>query len=574
MGVSPATFSSGGKSSQHYLPGAFSRINFVRGSGGLVSIGNGIIMGDSRGGKPNTLLAFGNAADAESILKSGPLLDAVRHAFSPGGGLVPQLILAWRVNPGTQAVHSYSESANPMITATTKDYGLHTNQVKTKLESGTISGKKLTIQFQDNPAEITDNIEKASLQIQYTGAGTPAVMNITKTQLTTTVTGGPGGEDLTVLFSSYSTIENIVDYINDQSNYTCTILTSVKTDASTELDSITSQDILSTAYDAHSDLQAIIDVLNQSGWVEAIYYSAAATRGIPDNEASWVYFTGAVDGSYTATEWGISLTALELEDVQLIGSSVEDNAVHALIKTHCESMNAVTGKNERQFILGGAAGETVVQAIARAVDLTSDAGMLAYPGFTHWDFNDYTKTRTWSPAYYAAKILGMVTTLSLQEPVTNKVVDVLAWETNLTIANAETLIKGGVSCGITTRSGKFINARGINTYQGNLLQQNEFSMMRIALMISKDLRSAIEDSFVGKAMSNTLLGKIDGVVIGKLSQFADAGYFVGNPQYWGYTKTISGDQIKIDYNAYLTSPTNFLFITSHLSVFASLATVS
>lgn len=574
MGVKPATFQSGGRASQHYLPGAYSRLDFVRGSGGLVSIGNAVMLGDSRGGEPNKLLAFGNAAEAEETLRSGPLLDAVRHAFSPGGGLVPQLILAWRVNPGTQSIHNYQESSNTMIEAKSKDYGLHTNQIKTKLETGTSSGKKVTIQFQDNDAEIWDNVEKASLQIQYTGAGSACTMNITKTQLDTTVTGGPGGEELTILFASFPTIEDLVNYINDQSAYTCTVLTSVSTDPSTELDSVSAQDIKTSTYDAQSDLQALIDVLNESAWVEANYYTAAASRAVPDNETSWVYFTGAIDGAYTATEWGVSLTAVELEDVQFIGTSAEDSATHALIKTHCESMNSVTGKNERQFVVGGAAGETVAQASARAVAISSDAGMLAYPGFTHYDFNDYTKTKAWSPAYYAAKMIGMIVSLSVQEPITNKVVDVLAWEKNLTVTEAETLIKAGVSCGITTRSGRVINARGVTTFQGNLLQRNEFSMMRIALLVSRDLRSSVEDSFVGKAMTNSLLGKIDGVVIGKLSQYSDEGYFTGSPQYWGYVKTVSGDQVKIDYNCYLTPPTNFIFLTSHMHVFASLAQVS
>ncbi len=572
--VKPALFQSGDFASQHFLPGAFSRINFVRGSGGLVSISNAVIMGDSRNGQPNTLLAFGNAAEAEATLKSGALLDAIRHAFKPGGGLVPQLIYAWRVNPGTQSIHNYQESSNTMIEAKAKDYGLDTNQIKTKLEAGTSSGKKITIAFKTNDDEVYDNVEKESFQIQYTGAGSPATMNITKLQIDTTITGGPGGQDLTILFASFATIEDVVNYINDQTDYTCTVLTSTPTDPSSELDSIASQDILSTTYDAHSDLQALIDALNLTSWVEANYYTAAATRGIPDNEASWVYFTGAIDGAYTATEWGISLTAMEAKDAQLIGSSSEDAAIHALIKSHCETMNGVTGKNERQFILGGAAGETVAQASTRSVNLTSDAGMLKYPGFTHYDFNDYTKTRTWSPVYYAAKIIGMVTTLSLQEPITNKAVDVLAWEKDLTSTEAVTLIKAGVSCGITTRSGRLVNARGVNTYQGNLLQQNEFSMMRIAFIVARDLRTAIEESFVGHALTNTQLGKIDGVVIGKLSQYADAGYFTGNPQYWGYVKTVLGDQVKVEYDANLTPPTNFIFITSHLHVFVTLPTAA
>lgn len=568
MGVKPAVFQSGGQATQHYLSGAYSRIDFIRGSGGLVSINNALIMGDSRGGKPNELLWFGSATEAAEVLRAGKLLDAIKHAFSPGGEHVPQKIGAWRVNVGTRSQHDYKESTNEMIECKAKDYGLHTNQIKTKLETGA-TGKKVTIQFMDNDPEVWDNVLKESFKIMYTGAGTDCMLVISKTQLSTTCAGA-GTDDLTMLFSVYETIEEMVNYINDQTNYTASILTPTPQDPSTELDSLSSHDILDPAEETVlSSLQALIDVLNESAWVEANYYVAAATRALPDNETSWVYFTGAVDGTYDATAWGVSLGLVEQGDVQFLGTSSEDAAIHLLIKTHCVKMNSTTGKNERQFIVGGAAGESVAQVLVRAGNLASDAGMLKYPGFKHYDFNDLSKIKTWSPAYYAAKILGMVVCLSIQEPITNKQVDVLEWEKKLTITEAETLIKGGVSCGILNRSGRKVNARGITTYQGNLLQRNEFSMIRIALYASKDLRTAIEESFVGKAMSNTLLGKVDGIAVGKLSLYYDMGLFNGNPAYWGYRKTIIGDIVKVDYDANITPPTNFLFVTSHMHVYAS-----
>lgn len=568
MGVKPAIFQSGDQASQHYLPGAYSRLDFIKGTGGLVSINNAVIFGDCRGGKPNTLLWFTGPAEAEEVLRDGPLLDAVKHAFRPGGGLVPQKIGAWRVNPGTQSQHEYKSGSTTMILARSRDYGLHTNQIKTMLEDGTNVGKKITIQFQNNPAEVWDNVEKDSFEIQYTGSGTTATMTITKTKLTTKV---DSATDLDIDFSSFPTIQDLVNYINDQANYTATVKTSTPKDKTTELDSVTDQDIKTSAYVAKSNLQALIDVLNESTWVEASYNDSASSRLVPDNETSWVYFSGAVDGDYTSAEWINSLQLAEQEDIQFIGTSSEDASVHALIKDHCERMNSVTGKAERQFIVGGAAGETVEQVKTRAKNIASEAGMLAYPGFKHYDFNNTAKTKIWSPAYYAAKLLGAQVALAIAEPATNKDVDVLDWERNLSISDAEDLIKAGVCCGIKNRAGRFVNARTVTTYQGSELQKCEFSMMRIALFVSRDLRTAVEESFVGHAMSNSLLGKIDGIVIGKLSQYFDMGLFNGVPPYWGYKKTIIGDQVKIEYDCNLTPPTNFIFITSHMHVYASLA---
>ena len=568
MGVRPATFQSGGLLSQHYLPGAYSRLDFVKGTGGFVSAANAVIFGDCRGGEPNKILWFTGPADAANVLRDGPLLDAIRHAFSPGGGLVPQVIGGWRVNPGTRASREFVETATNMIDAFAWDYGLHTNQLKSKLEAGT-TGKKMTLQFQENEAEVTDNIEKASLEIQYTGSGT-ASMSITKTTLDCTVAAD--GESISCPFATFPTIEDLVNYINDQVSWTCTIKTSIKTDPSSELDSVEVADVKAAAITAYSNLQALIDVLNASPWIdEALYDTAAGTRAMPDVDTGWVYFSGALDGGYAEAQWEVSLTLAEQEDIQLVGASSDDATIHGLIKTHCVAMCGVTGKAERQFIVGGAAGEAVSAVLTRAGNLASEYGLLAFPGFKHYDFNDYTQTKTWSPAYYAAKLIGANVALALNEPATFKDVDVLEWEKVLTIPEAEALIKGGVCPGIKHKTGRLLTGRTVTTYQGTDLQRCEFSMMREALFVARDMREAVENSFVGRAMSNNLLGKIDAVAYGKLSAYNDMGLFTGEPPYWGYKKTIQGDQVKLEYDCNLTPPTNFVFITghNHIYVFAS-----
>lgn len=567
MGSNPATFNSGGEQSQHVLPGSYSRLKYVKGAGGLVSSSNGVLMGDSRGGKPNDLHWFGSPTEAEEILRDGPLLDVVKHAFNPGSGLKPQKIGAMRVNPGTQATREFVKTATNMITATAWDYGLHTNQLKSKLEAGTTVGKKMTVKFQNNEEYVSDNIERQSLAIQYTGTDTIGTMEITKLKLETT---DDSGVDLSLDFASFPTIEDIVNYINDQTNYTCTLI-GLSSHKSIHLDSVTAgQDIKSTAYTALSSLQAIIEAIINSPWIEnAEYNDSAGTRDIPDVDTDWVYFSGAIDGTYTTTEWTASLLVMEGEDVQLVGCSAEDAGVHAMIKTHCTSMNSVTGKAERQYIVGGASGETIAQVKARAIALTSEFGQIAYPEFVHYDHDDSTKTKTWSPAYYAAKLLGMNVCQSLNEPVTFKSVDVLGWGKTLTIPEAEELITAGVCVGIKHKSGRLLTARGVTTYQGNELQKCEFSMMREALFVSRDLRTAIENSFIGKAMSNNLIAGIDAIVYGKLSNYYDMGLFNGTPPYWGYVKTVLGDQIKVEYSCNLTPPTNFIFITANMHVYAS-----
>ncbi len=570
MGVKPALFQSGGQASQHYIPGAYSRIDFQSSGAGTVAANNAVLMGDSRGGKPNTVLWFSSPAEAADVLRDGALVDAIKHAFSCGGGYVPQKIAAWRVNPGTQASRDHKSSATTMITVKAWDWGLHTNQVKSKLETGTESDtKKYTIQFQNQDAIVVDNIEKKSFTIQYTGAGTAVTMDITKTGLTTTV---DAGGDLDIEFASFPTIEDVVNYINDQADYTCALAEADPKDPSTELDSVTGQDIKTSAYTAKSDLQAVIDVIKTLPWIgEAAYNTGAASRAVPDNDTDWVYFSGAIDGAYTSTEWDASLALLEAENIQFIGASVEEESIHLLIKNHCEKMNSVTGKSERQFILGGTTGETVAEAITRAKNLKSSAGALCYPGFVHYDFDDMETTKTYSPAYYACKEIGRQVALALNEPATRKDVDVLQWEKTLKSTELDQLIAGGVWAGQMLKNGRKVNCRAITTYQGSRLQEVEFSMMREALFASRDLREALERTFIGRPGTNAILGDVDAIVMRKLAYYAtELQIFVGNPPYSNYQKSVIGDQIKVEYDANLTAPINFIFITNHFSIYADI----
>lgn len=567
MGVSPAVFQSGGKLSQHVIPGGYSRIDFVQGFGGNASANNAVIMGDSRGGEPNKLLWFSSPSEAEDVLRDGSLLDAIRLAFSPGGGYVPQRIGAMRVNPGTQASYNVQGGGETQIVLKAWDYGLHGNQVKFKIENGTTTGKKLTVKFQTEDEIVTDNIAKSAFKIQYTGSGSTVTMDITKLKLTTTV---DASGDLDLEFATYGTVQDLVNYINDQDDYTAEVVGGAETLETTKLDSLSSQNIKTSEYTALANLQALIDAMGDIGWFgSATFNSSATSRSVPDNLSSWTYLTGATDGAYTASEWAASLTAMESEDVQMIASPSTDSAVHLLIKAHVSKMNSVTGKSERQALLGGAASETVAQVKTRAQNLALDTVLLGDLTFKQYDSAGVIQI--WAPSYYACMLMGQAVALALPEPMTNKEVNILEVVNARTDSEIEELIKGGVCVARRDRTGRFVTVRSVTTFQTDTLQRNEFSMMRTALYVSRDLRTTIEQSFVGRAATNSLLSDIDATASRKLVQYTDLGFFSGDPAYQGYKRTVAGDQVKIEFEANLTAPTNFVFITSHLTVFSDLA---
>jgi hypothetical protein len=105
-----------------------------------------------------------------------------------------------------------------------------------KLEQGSNLGYKVSFSFEGNEKFI-DDIQRKSFTILYTGDGASATMSITKTGLTTTVAGTPA-HNLNVDFDAYQNIEEMVNFINDNPNYTCQVMAPDPKNLTSHLDSV------------------------------------------------------------------------------------------------------------------------------------------------------------------------------------------------------------------------------------------------------------------------------------------------------------------------------------------------
>ena len=566
MGVNPATFSSAGQISQHYIPGAYSRRNFVANEGGGVSSGNICIMGYSELGKPNELLVFGSGNEARAELSAGAGLEGVIAAFTPGNDLKPQEVGFIRVNDGVQSSLTLLKAAADVFTVKSFSYGVPMNQIRLKFSTGTTGGThKIETEYKGDEFE-TDDIEKKSFSLQYTGAGTVGVMTINATTLATTITGGPGGEELALTLADYPTIDELVAVINNNAAYSATVLTDTPTESSEEIDAVTAIDILTNSYTVKSDYQAVYEALVADSLIDSVT-KEGIIRSIPDYDADFVYLSGGTSGAYTTTEFTASLLILEEEDIQLISTVSEESSVHALIKNHCVDMNSIEGRKERQFYVGGALSEDEDAIKIRAAQLNSSFGSLCSPGFYQFDSNGDEKL--YSPAYFACKQVGMVSALGLNNPTTSKQMDVLRWEKVYGRTSKNNLIKGGVLIGAKDEDGLYITIRSLTTYQGASLQQNEASIMRETLYQDADLRKR-----VGRALTGTpnlgvdQLATVDSIFERTIQDWKGLGIIVANGSklYSGFTRKIVGDQIVVEYNTWNTAPTNFIFITHNISV--------
>lgn len=509
MGLPFNTFPATGTS--HIIPGAYSNFDAIRSATGLASTNNGVVMGASTGGQPVTLLEFRTLTDAVAVLRSGPLMEAVRLAFNPGGGLNPQRVFALRVNSALQALSNLQSGANDILELKSRDWGVYTNQIRVTISDGTNFGKKALLEFQTRVSEEFDDIRGQSLMIQTTNGNTSATLTIINNDsvqtLTTQIDGT--GTQITINLADYQTIGELVAYLNDQAGYTVTSIPGQENNSPLELDAVDAIDIKTTAIILESSLQAMIDIINsQSRLVRAQAINGAQNRMIVDNVGP-VFLAGGSEGTYTAADWANALSQLEAEDVQFISTPDSSASIHAAIKTHCEFMSRVTQRRERQFLVGApektpSLAADIDNAISAAVELNSLNGMYVFNGGTQRDVNG--RVREYSAAFAACMLMGIKIALPIHQPLTYKDVEFISLDWKLTQTQVEKLLSNGVAPLNYSSAGLPQLVRQFNTYQEDELIRNEFSVVTEIFFVSRDLRQFLESRFVGQPTTNVVGG--------------------------------------------------------------------
>jgi hypothetical protein len=311
--------------------------------------------------------------------------------------------------------------------------------------------------------------------------------------------------------------------------------------------------------------RAIIDAMNNgSNYVSAESVNAANNNLLIDNIATAVYFTGGTEGAYTASEWTAALLALESEDVQFVSTPDSSTSVHAAISAHCTAMGAVNGRKERQFLVGSAWGTSVATAKTNAIALNTKWGLQVYNGYTQRDVNG--DVQNYDASYAACLLMGMACSVAINQPLTFKKLNVISLEYKLSNTNLETLIENGVCPLAYSSQGLPIVVRQVNTYQTDDLKYNEFSIVKEMAFVSRDIRAYLENMFVGKPGTAVYGGVIRGAVASRLTTYTDLGIFSKDSKgisFWNVQITIAGDTVTIDYDAYITAPINFMFVTQH-----------
>jgi hypothetical protein len=227
-------------------------------------------------------------------------------------------------------------------------------------------------------------------------------------------------------------------------------------------------------------------------------------------------------------------------------------------------MSSTVNRKERTWILGGAKGQAIADALANAKALDSKYGSYVYPA-ANVSSPLTGEAEDVAASYIACMLLGMEATVAVNEPLTWKNLSVNKFLVKLKTPEMEKLIKGGVLCCGTTDDNRLAVIRAMTCYQGgSQLQLVERSMVREDLYMNRDIRNRLSVG-VGRPgldkggaaieiLKNTArMWKTDGLISPN-----DKGENV-----WGIAVRKSGDKTYIEFNRYLTAPQNFFFVTAY-----------
>lgn len=530
-----------------------------------LSVGNvAALVGRSTGGAPKQALRFSDPAQAKRVLRSGELLEAVLKAFDPSSEVgSPSTVIAIRVNPAIGASLDLLDAADAtVVTLTSRGFGLGENQINTKIESGTLLGKRITVQ-QGSSYFTADNVARAAFSVEYTGAEATATVDVTAT---TVVLSAPAGTAVaTIPLVDFSTVGALVDRINAVVGFSASV--EGRSDAQptvSALDFIAAQSVLEP-FTVRADLQAVVDWFNGANQDLVRAERAIGAGSVPAN-IGFTYLSGGSDGITTMQDWADAYEALQRVDVQWVTPISSDASIHAMNDTHVAFCSGQL-RRERRSIVGTALSTSNEDAIMAAKALNSDRTSLVHLGYYDYDLNG--KLVLMPPYMMAALLAGAFSGVNPGTPMTNKTIKVRGLERDL-INPTETdeLILGGVLALENTDAGYKV-VKSISTWRQNDNYNRVEQSCGFAMDFTvRNVREAV-DVLRGQKANPLLLSRAISITDSSLRELArqepqGPGVLAGdaeNPPYRGVKASIEGDVLRIEFECSPVIPANYILVT-------------
>lgn len=424
-----------------------------------------------------------------------------------------------------------------------------------------VRGNRVFTILQNNTIEtIDENENEIYLTIFYTGAGTPASLQVVKVggkkHLTTTCVGATS-DNLDINLEDYS-IKELVDYINNLDHYVClTNYYNAATRNAAWIDWYGAIDMLTLPAELKGcQLEIENNVNTQSqlvtlelkdevyGALETITavskrYLSGGTRGLSTNSNFQSGFDALLSTRCNTVLPCISRDAsADITDGLTDPSSTYTIAsVHGIADTHCRTASNTKNRSERNCYVGYKG--TFANSKVRAKAMNSEFTTMAIQDVSFIDVDGNLTIA--QPHVLAAMMAGIQAGTEVGEPITYKYVNTYGishtdYDPKQDVDDA---IEAGLCVVEEPDGGGYRIVVGNTTYgvDANFVF-NRISVLEVAHYVAYNLRSQLESIFVGTGRQrvSTSTQSIFNVTAGILTQFNGDGLLVPDQDnsYRGY----------------------------------------
>lgn len=407
-------------------------------------------------------------------------------------------------------------------------------------ESLVVSALEPKVQVDVKRADINLNesfVASAEIALKLGYDGTTATVTISSTALTTTVTGGAGG-NLNIVLSQFQTIKDLADFIASQPGYTAEAVSSSAQSNPSVLDRVSAIGIASSIGEAAGRIKKSVANFKKSlAASSAVDVTVTATQGLPDETAAAIFLAGGAKGSTTAAQIAAAVDKLEGVNVNFViplfsrnatedisegltesGSTYTISSINAVVKNHCLKMSTARLKKNRTTYLSywGAYND----AKAEASSLSQYRISLAFQKVSQISNGNTTSFLPWMGAVCAA---GMQAA-GFYKSILNKFANIISYEdpTGYDSGNIDqqedALLAGLLPLTQDIAGNKWLSDQTTYTIDTNFVY-NSSQLTYLSDLLSLDITASLQRAFVGKSLADVDASTVMGFIVSKMDNY-------------------------------------------------------
>lgn len=421
--------------------------------------------------------------------------------------------------------------------------------------------------------------------------GTTATLTIASGALSTTVVGG-SGSDLSISLADYTTLSDLASFIDSQTGYSASVVSTATQRSPLDLDQVTAIDIASSITGekpgriktALKDFETIVGtstVVNVG--------TLTATNGLPAPTTGKVFLSGGAKGATTSADVVAALTKAESIKANFIvplfsrdaaddiadaltesTSTYTIDAVHAAAKDHVLKMSTIKLKRSRISILSYKG--DFEDALDKAGSLASFRIPMCFQ-----DVDRLSSTQdgvvTFQP-WMASVVAAGMQSAGFYRAIVKKYANITAFRdpSGFDYGNpgdVERALEGGTLFLEEDNAGnKWVSDQTTYGIDANFVY-NSLQAVYLSDRLAQDLGDSVETRFVGASLADVDLGTVDSFIREKMEIYKNLKMIVASDDaelgYKGLKISISGPILEIKVEVKLATSIYFAPISIEIS---------